>query len=62
MGNKDYIENVDYYLEDGRIIFTKKYLKERGSCCGMEHCRHCPYNERVLGNNTLRKEKGSREI
>jgi hypothetical protein len=55
MGNKDYIENVDYYLEDGRIIFTKKYLKERGSCCGND-CRHCCYTERIKGNTELRKD------
>lgn len=54
MGKKDYIQNVDYYLEDGRIIFTEKYLKERGYCCGGT-CRHCPYTERAKNNTELKK-------
>jgi len=55
MSNRDYIENEDYYLEDGRIIFTKKHLIERGSCCGMEQCRHCPYTEKSKNNKELKK-------
>jgi hypothetical protein len=55
MGNKDYIEHVDYYLEDGRVYFTEKYLKERGSCCGIEHCRHCPYTNKIKNNAELKK-------
>lgn len=32
-----------YYLnEDGRVVFTAKYLLDRGYCCG-NGCRHCPY-------------------
>ena len=54
MANKDYIQNVDYYLEDGRIIFTEKYLKQKGSCCGGV-CRHCPYTERAKNNTELKK-------
>jgi Family of unknown function (DUF5522) len=33
---------VDYYLEEGRWVFTAHYLKERGHCCE-NGCRHCPY-------------------
>jgi len=37
------IENIHYYLnEDGLIVFTEKYLRERGYCCG-NGCKHCPY-------------------
>jgi hypothetical protein len=36
MSKKDYIEHVDYYLEDGRIIFTEKYLKQKGNAV-VEH-------------------------
>lgn len=32
----------DYYLEDGRYVFTAKYHLKRGYCCGNK-CRHCPY-------------------
>ncbi|HXE72381.1 MAG TPA: DUF5522 domain-containing protein [Candidatus Nitrosotenuis sp.] len=32
----------DYYLEDGKMVFTAQYLRRRGYCCG-SGCRHCPY-------------------
>ena len=36
-------ENVDYYMDkNGLLVFTAKYLLERGFCCG-NGCRHCPY-------------------
>ncbi len=43
---KEFIENVHYYLENGMIIFTAQYLKEKGKCCGNK-CRHCPYGEPI---------------
>lgn len=39
---KKLIENEDYYIENGKYVFTAKYLKERGYCC-KSGCRHCPY-------------------
>ena len=45
----EFIEGEDYYLEDGRVHFTKEYLEKRGSCCGGD-CRHCPYNESLEEN------------
>ena len=53
MTNKEFIEGEDYYLEDGRVIFTKKYLEKRGPCCGGQ-CINCPYDEREKGNTSLR--------
>ena len=53
MENKEFVEGRDYYLEDGRVIFTKEYLEKRGPCCG-NACVNCPYNERIKGNTTLR--------
>jgi Family of unknown function (DUF5522) len=35
-------EGVDYYLENGFLVFTEHYLKTRGYCC-RSGCRHCPY-------------------
>jgi iron complex transport system substrate-binding protein len=35
-------ENTDYYLENGAMVFTARYLKRRGYCCD-SGCRHCPY-------------------
>jgi hypothetical protein len=37
-------EGVDYYVEDGRWVFTASFLRARGYCCG-SGCRHCPYRE-----------------
>jgi hypothetical protein len=53
MSKKEFILGRDYYLEDGRIHFTKEYLEKRGSCCGNE-CRHCPYDKSEKGNTSLR--------
>jgi Family of unknown function (DUF5522) len=41
---KSLIENIDYYFnEEGLMVLTESYLKERGYCCG-NGCLHCPYN------------------
>jgi hypothetical protein len=51
---EEFIEFKDYYLEEGRIHFTKEYLlKNREQCCG-SLCRHCPYDKSEKGNTTLR--------
>lgn len=57
MEKKEFIQGVDYYLEEGFVIFTEKYLKERGECCG-NNCRHCPYDppKEIKGNKILRDE------
>ena len=55
MAKKDFIQHVDYYLEEGRIIFTEKYLKQKGFCCGGQ-CRHCCYTEKFKGNTELIKK------
>jgi hypothetical protein len=37
------IENIHFYLnEEGLMVFTEKYLRDRGYCCG-NGCKHCPY-------------------
>jgi len=33
----------DYYMEEGRYVFTASYHIQRGRCCG-NGCRHCPYS------------------
>jgi len=36
-------EGVDYnILSNGLLVFTAKYLSERGYCCG-NGCINCPY-------------------
>jgi hypothetical protein len=55
MAENDFIQFEDYYLEDGRIIFTEKYLRKKGVCCGNK-CRHCPYDPpQEEGNTELKK-------
>ena len=36
------IEGIDYYVENGFVVFTAHYLTNRGYCCE-SGCRHCPY-------------------
>jgi hypothetical protein len=41
---KSLIENIDFYFnENGLMVLTESYLKERGYCCG-NGCLNCPYN------------------
>jgi hypothetical protein len=39
------IEGVDFYYERGFMVFTEKFLRDRGYCCE-SGCRHCPYGFR----------------
>ena len=48
-GSRELVEGVDYYLEQGRYVFTSWFHLKRGYCCG-SGCRHCPYDhENVPG-------------
>ena len=38
------LQEGDFYLEGGRMVFTAAYHLRRGYCCGSQ-CRHCPYKE-----------------
>ena len=35
-------EGEDYYVEDGLMVLTARYLLRRGYCCE-QGCRNCPY-------------------
>lgn len=37
-----FVENVDYYFDDGLMVLTECFLRKRGYCCRND-CRHCPY-------------------
>lgn len=41
---KQLVEGVDYYVENGRFVFTATYHLKRGYCCN-SRCRHCPYGK-----------------
>jgi hypothetical protein len=34
----------DFYLENGRMVFTATFHLRRGYCC-CSRCRHCPYRD-----------------
>jgi Family of unknown function (DUF5522) len=51
------IEGVDFYYERGFIVFTEKFLRDRGYCCE-SGCRHCPYGFRREQRSDLPSEKG----
>ncbi|MDP4710304.1 MAG: DUF5522 domain-containing protein [Saprospiraceae bacterium] len=38
-------EGRDYYIEDGKFVFTAYFLSSRGYCCN-SGCRHCPYRDK----------------
>ena len=38
----DLVEGVHYYMENGFMVFTAVYLRQRGYCCESGF-RHCPY-------------------
>lgn len=47
---------IDYYIEDGNIIFTEHYHLKRGMCCG-NGCMHCPYEPKsIQGNKNIKKQ------
>jgi len=58
MEKKEFIQGIDYYLENGFVIFTEKYLKEMGECC-TNKCRHCPYDppREIKGNKMIKLDK-----
>jgi len=39
---------ADFYCnDDGFVVFTAKYLLERGYCCG-NGCKNCPYDYKAV--------------
>ena len=36
------VPGIDYYVENGKFVFTSEYHLKRGYCCN-SRCRHCPY-------------------
>ena len=40
----------DFYIEDGKFVFTEVFHIKRGHCCG-NFCRHCAYEPKHVKNN-----------
>jgi len=36
------LDEEDYYIENGFMVFTRAYHLKRGYCC-KNACRYCPY-------------------
>jgi len=47
---KKFVEGVDYYFENGLMVLSERFLKERGYCCD-NGCRHCPYKRAEKPNH-----------
>jgi hypothetical protein len=46
-------KNPNFYIENGKYVFTKEFHLSRGYCCG-NGCRHCPYfPAHKKGNTTI---------
>lgn len=57
------MEESSYYLENGMVVFTEKFLLDRGFCCH-NSCRHCPYkklNNEYIKTNVPDSERGETE-
>ena len=51
MEMKEFELGRHYYLENGKIVFTELYHKQRGYCCGSK-CTNCPYDPKHQKDNT----------
>ena len=54
--SKQFENNVDYYIEGERVIFTALFHIKRGQCCG-NFCRHCPFDPRHTKGKVVVSEK-----
>jgi hypothetical protein len=45
------IPPFDFYIEDGKYVFTEHFHIDRGYCCG-NNCRHCAFEPKAQKGNT----------
>ncbi len=45
----------DYYIENGKYVFTATFLLKRGYCCN-NGCRHCPYKNNQKEEKPIKYE------
>ena len=59
--NGDLTKNTnptDFYIEDGKYVFTKEFHLKRGHCCG-SGCKNCPfYPVHKKGNTNIFIDNG----
>ena len=52
------LEKGDYYMEDGKLVFTEQFHLRKGKCCH-NGCRHCPFfPNHKKGNTTIFIDNG----
>ena len=56
--SKSLVEGIDYYYEGRFLVFTEKFLRDRGYCCE-SGCRHCPWGYRRDARGDLPEETGT---
>jgi hypothetical protein len=49
------VEGVDFHFENGLMVLSAKFLRDRGYCCG-NLCRHCPYPKEDQQAAALKKK------
>jgi hypothetical protein len=47
-------KGIDYYMDNGLMVFTSAYHLKRGYCCG-NNCKHCPWKN--VKENDIFKNK-----
>ena len=52
---KTFVEGRDFYFENGLMVLTERFLRDRGYCCGSS-CRHCPYSDEERSAAALKKK------
>ena len=55
------IEGEDFYYEGPNMVFTEKFLRERGSCC-QSGCRHCPWGYRKDGSSDAPADESDADL
>jgi hypothetical protein len=54
------VEDIHYYVEGERVVFTALFHLQRGQCCG-NYCRHCPYDPKHNKGTKKVKDKESKK-
>lgn len=49
-------ENIHYYMDGERVVFTALFHLERGQCCG-NGCLHCPFEPKHQKGNINVQDK-----
>ncbi|MCB1760892.1 MAG: hypothetical protein KDI68_14065 [Gammaproteobacteria bacterium] len=47
---EEMVEGRHFYYEGPYMVFTARYHRSRGSCCG-SLCRHCPFGHEKVRNS-----------